>query len=90
MVWRSLRKNRTEQKTKSRPRRGNSFGNGTAFLLNRTEQKSDGGQNRMKKIIVVLALAVCLWMAASAVDVMANNLNSEPIYQSWNLFAMLF
>ena len=43
-----------------------------------------------KKIITKLfQLAIiigCLWIAASFIDVVSNNLSDEPMYQSWNAF----
>ena len=46
-----------------------------------------------KKIITKLsglALIIgCLWIAASFIDVVSNNLSDEPVYQSWNAFMWL-
>lgn len=30
------------------------------------------------------------WVLASWIDVVANNLNVNPVYQAWNLFKILF
>lgn len=30
------------------------------------------------------------WVLASWIDVVANNLNVNPVYQVWNLFKILF
>ena len=32
---------------------------------------------------------VGLWLLASWVDVVTHNLDTNPVYQSWNLFAIL-
>ena len=30
------------------------------------------------------------WLISSWIDVVANNLNVNPVYQAWNLFKILF
>lgn len=37
--------------------------------------------------IIVFAVG---WVLASWIDVVANNLNVNPVYQAWNLFKILF
>ena len=48
----------------------------------------------MKKFISKTLTFVCVlwlvWVAASFLDVVANNLDPNPTYAVWNVFAMLF
>ena len=37
-----------------------------------------------------LSVAVLVWILASWVDLIAHNTNPSPIYQSWNLFNLIF
>ena len=40
----------------------------------------------MTGVLSFLALA---WMVGSWVDVVANNLNPDPVYKAWNLFVLM-
>jgi hypothetical protein len=48
---------------------------------------------RVSKMIgntaIVVSAMVGVWLLASWIDVVTNNLNPNPIYQSWNLFALM-
>ena len=39
--------------------------------------------------VLVVCGAVALWVVLSWVDVVLHNLDTNPVYQSWNLFAMM-
>ena len=40
--------------------------------------------------ILCIMVFVTGWVLASWIDVVANNLNVNPVYQTWNLFKILF
>lgn len=47
----------------------------------------------MKKaytIITIVCIILLVWLVASYVDVVSNNLCAEPIYKAWNLFEIFF
>ena len=51
----------------------------------------------MKKPLRIAAIFIsCImvfaagWLISSWIDVVANNLNVNPVYQAWNLFKILF
>lgn len=39
--------------------------------------------------VLVVSTLLGVWLLASWVDVVTHNLNPNPIYQSWNLFALM-
>ena len=39
--------------------------------------------------VLVVCGAVALWVVLSWADVVLHNLDTNPVYQSWNLFAMM-
>ena len=39
--------------------------------------------------VLVVSALLGVWVLASWVDVVTHNLNPNPIYQSWNLFALM-
>ena len=39
--------------------------------------------------VLVMCGVFALWVALSWVDVVLHNLDTNPVYQSWNLFAMM-
>ena len=54
------------------------------------------GKCKMKKPLRLAAIFIsCImvfaagWVLASWIDVVANNLNFNPVYQAWNLFKIL-
>lgn len=58
--------------------------------------KQIGGIVMNKKVVKVIEYILCgisisflLWLLLSWIDVVLHNLNSEPVYQWWNLF-MIF
>lgn len=40
--------------------------------------------------ISCIMVFVAGWVLASWIDVVANNLNVNPVYQAWNFFKILF
>ena len=47
----------------------------------------------MKKaytIITIISAILLVWLVASYVDVVSDNLCTEPIYKAWNLFEIFF
>lgn len=40
--------------------------------------------------IFCIMVFVTVWVLASWIDVVANNLNVNPVYQAWDLFKILF
>ena len=48
----------------------------------------------MKKLVkitlIVVGILVLVWMGASWLDVICHNLDPNPTYAIWNVFAMLF
>lgn len=36
------------------------------------------------------SVLLMLWVFISWVDIITHNLDPEPVYQAWNIFAMLF
>ena len=40
-------------------------------------------------VMLVVSALLSVWVLASWVDVVTHNLNPNPIYQSWNLFALM-
>ena len=41
-------------------------------------------------IFVIVSCILLAWMFISWVDVVTHNLDPEPVYQAWNIFALLF
>ena len=42
------------------------------------------------KMFGVIGWLVVGWLGISCIDVVLHNLNDEPVYQAWNIFALLF
>lgn len=40
-------------------------------------------------IIAIIIFMLLAWMFISWIDVIAHNLDPEPVYQAWNIFAIL-
>lgn len=58
-----------------------------------TEREVNTMMRRVSKIVgntmLVVSALLGVWVLASWVDVVTHNLNPNPIYQSWNLFALM-
>ena len=58
-----------------------------------TEREVDTMMKKVSKMIgntvLVVSALLGVWLLASWVDVVTHNLNPNPIYQSWNLFALM-
>ena len=58
-----------------------------------TEREVDTMMKRISKMIgntvLVVSALLGVWVLASWVDVVTHNLNPNPIYQYWNLFALM-
>ena len=42
------------------------------------------------KVLGTVGWLVVGWMGISWIDVVLHNLDDEPMYQAWNIFALLF
>ena len=40
--------------------------------------------------LIVTGFLLMAWMIISWIDIVAHNLDPQPVYQAWNLFAILF
>ena len=58
-----------------------------------TEREVDTMMKRISKMIgntvLVVSALLGVWLLASWIDVVTHNLSPNPIYQSWNLFALM-
>lgn len=43
----------------------------------------------VEMLLVITSIMFIFWFAASYFDVIAHNLDPEPMYKSWNLFEIL-